>query len=194
MLIDIFNTENKYNIIYADPPWTFKTYSDKGKDRSAEQHYNVLSLDDIKKLPIRDLAADSCMLFMWVTYPILDKSFEVMKAWGFDYKTCAFAWVKANKSADLSKLNVEKDIRMNMGYYTRANSELCLLGRRGKTLERMDKGVRQVILSHQREHSRKPDEAYDRIERLFGDVSRIELFARTEREGWDVWGNEVSKF
>lgn len=189
--IDIFNTDKQYSVIYADPPWTFETYSEAGGDRSPD--YKVMTLDDIKKLPVKKISAPNSILFMWVTFPILDKSFEVMKAWGFEYKTCAFTWVKTNKTANLKALDVDKDIRMNLGYYTRANAELCLLGRRGKTLERKDKGVRQVIISPLREHSRKPDEAYDRIERLF-DGPYLEMFARTQRPGWDVFGNQIDKF
>lgn len=207
MNIDIFNTENKYDIIYADPPWSFKVWSNKGEGRSAESHYSTMSIQDIKQLPIKNLLSKNAALFIWVTFPTLDTSFDVMKGWGFKYKTCAFNWVKANKSADLTKLNVNKDIRMNMGYYTRANSELCLLadtednddivllGTSGKVLPRWSKSVRQVIVTHQREHSRKPDEVYERIEQLFGpDTKKLELFARTQREGWDCWGNETNKF
>lgn len=204
MFIDIHKTTNKYKIIYCDPPWSFETYSDKGKDRSAENHYQTMTLEDIKKLPIKNIADTDAMLFMWVTFPLLDKSFEVMKAWGFTYKTCAFNWIKANKTADLTKINVQKDIKMNLGYYTRANSELCLLaeneqtdlvllGRKGKTLPRKSKAVRQVIISNIREHSRKPDEVYKGIEDLF-DGPYIELFARNERENWDCWGLEYDKF
>jgi N6-adenosine-specific RNA methylase IME4 len=205
-LIDIFTTKNKYKIILADPPWQFKTYSDAGKDKSADNHYKIMNLEDIKKLPVKNLADKDAILFMWVTFPLLDKSFEVMNAWGFTYKTCGFNWIKANKSANLSKLDVNKDIRMNLGYYTRANSELCLLGdknpdepdlvllgRKGKTLPRKSKAVRQVLISHQREHSRKPDEIYSKIENLF-DGPYIELFARQEHINWDSWGNEVTKF
>lgn len=206
MYVDIFNTDKKYKIILADPPWTFKTYSDKGKDKSAENHYSCMNLDDIKRLPIKNIADKDAILFLWVTFPLLDKSFEVMKSWGFQYKTCAFNWIKANKTSNLEKLNVNKDIRMNLGYYTRANSELCLeatnaenepdlvlLGRKGKTLERKSKAVRQVLITHQREHSRKPDEIYNKIEALF-DGPYIELFARQEQEGWDFFGDETTKF
>jgi N6-adenosine-specific RNA methylase IME4 len=202
VIIDIFNTTNKYNVIYADPPWEFKTYSDAGKDRSAENHYNVMTLDDLKKLPIKKISNNPAALFMWVTFPQLFTSKPLMEAWGFIYKTCAFNWIKANKSADLSKLNVNKDIRMNLGYYTRANSELCLfadteedtdiclLGTTKKVPERMSRSVRQVLITHQRTHSEKPDEIYEKIEELF-DGPYLELFARKTRQGWDSWGNQV---
>lgn len=205
--IDIFNTDKKYKVILIDPPWTFETYSDKGKDKSAEQHYECMDLNWIKNLPIKKLADKDCILFIWVTFPLLKEGLDTIKAWGFEYKTCAFNWIKANKSANLSNLDVNKDIRMNLGYYTRANSELCLsaealedeqtdlvlLARKGKTLPRKSKAVRQVIISHQREHSRKPDEVHKRIEALF-DGPYLELFAREEKAGWDVWGNETQKF
>lgn len=209
--INIFDTSKKYNVILADPPWNFTTYSDKGKDRSAEQHYNTMSLEAISALPIQKLANTPSALFLWVTFPQLQTSFKVMQSWGFIYKTCAFNWIKANKSANLSKLDVNKDIRMNLGYYTRANSELCLLakiedelqaddetdivllGTSKKVPQRLSRGVRQVLITHQREHSRKPTEIYERIEALF-EGPYLELFARTQRPGWDCWGLEVDKF
>ncbi|RUM42552.1 MAG: adenine methyltransferase [Desulfocapsa sp.] len=176
----------KYKIIYADPPWTYKVWSDKGTGRSASQHYDLLTKEEIQNLPVQDLAAASSVLFLWVTYPTLPEGLELMKKWGFTYKTCAFTWVKKNTKAD--------SIFMGLGYYTRSNAEICLLGTRGDILKRHSKGVPQVILEKRREHSRKPDTARDRIVELFGDVPRIELFAREKSKGWDAWGNEVDKF
>lgn len=209
MFVDIFNTDKKYKIILIDAPWTFKTYSDKGKSRSPENHYKCETLEDIKKLPIKNLADKDAVLFHWVTFPLLREGLDVMKAWGFEYRTCAFNWIKTTKNADLAKLNVAKDIRMNLGYFTRSNSELCLtgealedeqtdlvlLGRKGKTLERKSMGVRQVIITPMQEHSRKPVEVHERIEALYGkDISKIEIFGRQEREGWDIFGDEYRKF
>lgn len=187
-------TQKHYQLIYADPPWKFLVHSDKGKDRSAENHYDVMTLDDIKNLPVSCISADDSVLLMWVTDPFLKKGLEVMEAWGFEYRTKMFHWAKQCPKSD--------KWWMGNGYYTRANGEDCLLGvkyrttrsgllRPGKGLKRFDKSVRRLIVSHVREHSRKPDEAYERIERLFGGVSKIELFARRCREGWDSWGNEV---
>jgi len=172
----------KYKIIYADPPWAYKTYSKKGQGRSAESHYPTMSIEDIKALPVADLADKDCALFMWATFPCLQEAFQVLEAWGFTYKTIAFVWVKQNRLSD--------SLFWGMGYWTRANAELCILATKGHP-KRVNSGVHQVIISHIEQHSKKPDEARDRIVQLMGDLPRIELFARQSPEGWDVWGNEV---
>jgi len=172
----------KYSIIYADPPWAYRTYSKKGQGRSAESHYPTMCIEDIKALPVGELAAKDCALFLWITFPCLCEALEVLAAWGFSYKTVAFVWVKQNRKND--------DLFTGMGYWTRANAEICILATKGHP-KRVDAGVRQVILSHIEEHSKKPDEARERIVRLMGDLPRVELFARQSPEGWDVWGNEV---
>ena len=172
----------KYSIIYADPPWAYRTYSKKGQGRSAESHYPTMCIEDIKALPVGELAAKDCALFLWITFPCLCEALEVLAAWGFSYKTVAFVWVKQNRRND--------DLFTGMGYWTRANAEICILATKGHP-KRVDAGVRQVILSHIEEHSKKPDEARERIVRLMGDLPRVELFARQSPEGWDVWGNEV---
>jgi len=172
----------KYNIIYADPAWSFKTYSNKGMSKSAEKYYSCMNIEDIKNLPVKDIASDNCILFMWITYPLLEKGFEVIKSWGFTYKTCGFCWVKKNKKSD--------SLFWGLGYWTRANQEICLLATKGKP-KRFSKSVHQVVYEPIREHSRKPDCVRDRIVELCGDLPRIELFARQKTNGWDVWGNEV---
>lgn len=174
--------QKKYGVIYADPPWRYKVYSKKGMGRSAESHYPTMRFEDIKALPVADLADKDCALFLWVTFPCLLEGFEVLKAWGFTYKTVAFVWVKQNRKAD--------SLFWGMGYWTRSNVEICLLGTRGRP-KRADAGVHQVVISPVEEHSRKPQEVHNRIIRLMGDVPRIELFARRKTEGFDVWGNEV---
>lgn len=173
---------NQYSVIYADPPWQYRTYSKKGQGRSAESHYPTMSLDDIKALPVGELAAKDCALFMWATFPCLLEAFQVLDAWGFEYKTIAFVWIKQNRISD--------SLFWGMGYWTRANAELCILATKGHP-KRVNSGVHQVIMSHIEHHSKKPDEARDRIVQLMGDVPRIELFARQSPDGWDVWGNEV---
>ena len=173
----------KYKIIYADPAWTFKVYSDKGKDRSAEKHYKISSIEDMKKLNVQSICDKDCIIFMWATYPNLKEALELMESWGFEYKTTAFTWVKKNKKAD--------SFFFGLGYWTRANPEICLLGTRGKP-KRISKSVRNLIVSRVQEHSKKPDEIRERIVELIGDVPRIELFAREKTKGWDVWGNEVN--
>ena len=172
----------KYNIIYADPPWSYRTYSKKGQGRSAESHYPTMSIDAIKALPVSDLAAKDCALFMWITFPCLYEALEVLSAWGFSYKTVAFVWVKQNRKSE--------GFFTGMGYWTRANAELCILATKGHP-KRISASVHQIIMSHIEEHSKKPEEARSRIVQLMGDIPRVELFARQSSEGWDVWGNEV---
>ena len=172
----------KYNIIYSDPAWRFKTYSNKGMLKSAEKYYSCMSIEDIKNLPVKDISSENCILFMWVTYPLLEKGLEVIKSWGFIYKTCGFCWVKKNKKSD--------SLFWGLGYWTRANQEICLLATKGKP-KRFSKSVHQVVYEPIREHSRKPDCIRDRIVELCGDLPRIELFARQKIDGWDCWGNEV---
>lgn len=176
----------KYSAILCDPAWTFETYSDSGKERSAEQHYDCMTTEDIQNLPVQDICKDDCVLFLWVTFPLLIEGLLTMEAWGFEYKTCAFSWAKKNSS--------NMGFFMGMGYWTRANVEICLLGTKGKPKRREEAGgVRQLIVSPLREHSRKPDEQYDRIEDLVKGPY-IELFSRSDREGWDSWGLESGKF
>ena len=170
----------KYNIIYADPPWTFKTWSKKGGIKSPK--YEVMTINDIKKLPIDNIADKDCVLFIWVTYPLLKEGLDTIKQWNFHYKTCGFSWIKKNKKTD--------SLFWGLGYWTRANNEICLLATKGKP-KRISKSVHQVVIDKIREHSRKPDCVRDRIVKLCGDLPRIELFAREKTKGWDVWGNEV---
>jgi len=185
--------KNGYGAILADPPWTFKVWSDT-KDKAhgpASAHYNTMSSDELKALPIADLAGEDCCLFMWVCWPSLIESLELIEAWGFTYKTCGFSWMKA----DVSTINLfpePVDAYMGLGYWTRANSEVCLLATRGKP-KRLNADVRQGIIAPRREHSRKPDGIHERIERLVAGPY-LELFARQERKGWDVWGNQTDKF
>lgn len=172
----------KYKVIYADPPWQFKTYSKKGLGKSADKHYPTMSLEDIKALPVSKLADKDCALFMWTTIPFLRQSFDVMESWGFEYKTVTFVWIKRNRKSD--------GLFWGTGYWTRANSEICMLATRGNP-KRESASVHQVIISHVEEHSKKPQEARNRIEKLMGDVPKIELFARQRVDGWNAWGNEV---
>lgn len=172
----------KYGVLYADPPWEYRVWGKKGTGRCAENHYPTMNLSDICALPVADLADKDCALFMWATFPNLSQSLDVIKAWGFTYKTVAFVWCKRNKKAST--------FFTGMGYYTRANAEICLLATKG-SLKRVSKSVHQIIDTPIEQHSKKPDEARIRIVELFGDVPRIELFARQRVEGWDCFGNEV---
>lgn len=175
--------KNYYKVILADPAWTFKTRSDKGKSRSPEKHYHCMKMEDIMALPIRDLAAPDCVLLMWITDPLIFQSDAILRNFGFTPKTVGFYWVKLNK---------DDTPFTGMGFWTRANPEQCHLATIGKP-KRTGKGVKRLIMSPRREHSRKPDEIFDRIEQLV-DGPYLELFSRETREGWDTWGNEVGKF
>lgn len=172
----------KYKVVYADPPWEYKVWSKKGIGRSAENHYSTMNIKDICALPVADISAKDSALFLWATFPCLPEAFQVIKAWGYTYKSVAFVWVKRNK--------VSPSWFVGLGYWTRANAEICLLATRGSP-GRVSKSVRQIIDSPVEQHSKKPDEARDRIVTLMGDVPRIELFARQKANGWHVWGNEV---
>ena len=172
----------KYDLLYADPPWAFRVWSQKGAGRAAENHYPTMKLKDICALPVTEIAAKDSALFLWATCPTLPEAFEVIKAWGFEYKTVAFVWVKRNRKSP--------GYFMGLGYWTRANAEICLLATKGKP-RRISANIRQVIDAPIRRHSEKPTEARTRIVELMGDRPRIELFARDRAEGWDAWGNEV---
>ena len=142
-----------------------------------------MSIDDIRNLPVRELADKNCILFMWVTFPTLREAFSVIDAWGFTYKTVAFAWVKQNKKTS--------SLFWGMGYWTRSNAEICLLATKGKP-KRQSAGVHQFIISPIEQHSKKPDEARNKILALMGNLPRVELFARQKTPGWDAWGNEIA--
>lgn len=176
----MFNTDKKYQIIYADPPWN---YSNKVSNGAAVNHYSTMTFKEIESMPVNQLADDDCVLFMWVTFPILDKALEVIKAWGFKYKTIGFNWVKTNKK------QTDKYF-FGCGNWTRANSEICLIATRGKP-KRANASVSQIIAEPIQHHSKKPDVVREKIVELMGDLPRIELFARNTTDGWDVWGNEV---
>lgn len=192
--------DKKYNIIYADPPWSYKDRSCQG---NATQHYALMKDADICNLPIKNIAADNCVLFMWATYPKLKEALEIIRAWGFTYKTIGFQWVKENKSGN--------GHFFGLGRWTRGNSEPCLIASKGDLFpinlneeasapcliatkgkpKRVSASVGQLVFSPLRAHSQKPDEVRERIVELMGDLPRIELFARSATEGWDVWGNEA---
>ena len=172
---------NKYSIIYADPPWCYKDKS-KSHGGGAESHYQCMDLKDICDLPIKDISDDNSVLFLWITMPMLPEGLEVIKSWGFKYKTCAFTWVKVNK---------DNSIYMGMGRYTRANAEICLLATKGKGLTRINFGIKNTHTHKRLSHSEKPNLFRELIVSLFGDLPKIELFARQKYKNWDYWGNEI---
>lgn len=169
----------KYKIIYADPPWE---YGDKLRHHggSADSHYDTMTIEDIYNLPVSDIADENCFLFLWGTWPLLPESLEVIKSWGFDYKTIGFVWLKEYPNG--------KEV-FGMGNYTRGNTEFCLMATKGKP-KRIDNNVSQLIRTTIKEHSKKPNLVRNKIVQLCGDLPRIELFARTKIHGWDTWGND----
>lgn len=171
----------KYQIIYADPPWQYNKTPNK-KGRAVECHYPTMPIEDIKKLPIQDFADENCVLFIWVTFPKLQEGLDTIKAWGFEYKTIAFNWVKRNKKSN--------SYFWGMGNWTRSNSEVCLLATKGHP-KKVSSSVHSVIDEPIDIHSRKPNEVRKRIIQLCGDLPRLELFARLKMEGFDVWGNTI---
>lgn len=182
MVVDIYNTNKKYNIIYADPPWRYNTW--RAGQGTAERHYPTMKVEKIIEMKdtIKNISEKDCILFIWVTFPCLLDGLKVIKEWGFKYKTCGFNWIKRNKVSDTWFFG--------LGHWTRANSEICLIATKG-TIKRKSNKVSQIIDTHIEEHSKKPDIVRNKIIELVGDMPRIELFARQTVDGWDCWGNEV---
>ncbi len=172
-------TDAKYQIIYADPPWS---YADQGCQGTMANHYKGMKIKDICSLPVNDITTKDCVLFLWATYPMLREALQVIESWGFVHKTIAFQWLKLNPKAMTPFYG--------LGRWTRGNTEPCLLATKGKP-KRISASVFQLIQQPRTKHSQKPQEAKDKIIELMGDLPRIELFAREKTEGWDVWGNEV---
>jgi N6-adenosine-specific RNA methylase IME4 len=172
----------KYSIIYADPPWSYPKTGGKTSSRGmAKQFYDTMSLEDIKLLPIGEISATNAILFIWVTYPQMQNGLDVIRAWGFEYFGLGFNWIK--------KTSTNKDF-FGMGYWTRANPEMCLIAIKGK-MKPKSHSIRQLLYSPIQEHSQKPPEVRDMIVEIAGDLPRVELFARQKTEGWDIWGNEL---
>lgn len=178
--------DKKYKVILADPPWSYKDKREKSSTGricgGASTYYPTMPLEDIKNLPVQDLAEDDCILFIWATFPCLPEALSVIEAWGFKYKTLGFSWLKTNPKAGTPFFGI--------GSYTRSNCEVCLIGIKGKP--KIDsRAVSSALLAPVARHSAKPPEVRERIVKLMGDVPRIELFARESTDGWDAWGNEV---
>jgi len=182
----------KFDIIYADPPWEYKGQTQTGKAKfkgstfrggttvktgGAATHYNTMTLSDLKNLDMDSIAAKDCLLFMWVTNPHLDQGIDLLKTWGFKWATVGFVWDKQ---------------RVNPGFYTMSQCELCIIGKRGKIPQpRGARNVRQLVSNMRQEHSMKPAEVRTRIEQMFPEQSKVELFAREKVRGWCAWGDEV---
>ena len=170
----------KYDVIYADPPWSYGDKKKGFRDPGAQKFYNTMKLSEILLLPIESLANKNAVLFLWVTNPLIPEGLKVMKQWGFSFKTVAFSWVKTTSKGKFVA---------NLGRYTMGSTEICLLGTRGN-MPPKSHSVRQLIIAERTIHSRKPTEVRDRIEILYKG-NKIELFAREKVEGWDAWGNEI---
>lgn len=216
----------KFELIHTDPPWR---YNDKSRNRGgAERHYSTMSLEELKAMNVADYAAKDCCLMMWTTGPQLANSIDLLRAWGFEYRTFGFIWVKRTKrhwenvasrirQHIIKEFSGQKEIRVRaatkvvtpvlvmavvkdywfwgMGSYTRACAEIVLIGVKGSPASlRQDKGVHQVIEAIVGEHSAKPDEVYERLERLFGnDIKKLDMFTRRNRPGWYALGDQVDR-
>lgn len=178
----------KYQIIYADPPWHYGSKSAVNNSAGSENkplsdHYNTMSLAELKLLPIKNITQDDAACFMWVTDSHLDEAIEIFKAWGFKYKTIAFNWIKTTNKGNYCK---------NVAPWTMKSSEICLLGTKGAmTKYKQVNNIESLVIAERTKHSRKPEEVRKRIELLFGDIPRLEMFARESVDGWDVFGNEA---
>jgi N6-adenosine-specific RNA methylase IME4 len=201
-------TYGAYSLIYLDPPWKYNSRANhKTRFRGGAQgHYPLMTMAEIAALPIPALAAKDAALLMWCTFPYLEEQIRLFDHWGFSFRTQFLNWTKLNpvgydlpkddpnyadgKPYVLYRDGLFHSVFFGVGYYAKSNPEVCLLGMRGQ-LPTVSDAVSSVILAPRREHSRKPDEAYERIEQVFGDVKRIELFARQSAPGWDVAGNGI---
>lgn len=193
----------KAQIIECDPPWTYEVWADKGQSRNASAHYDLMDTNAIKALPVLDIADRAgCLLFLWVTGPLLDVGIACATGWGFKYVTIGFNWVKRDRKNSWFRGN---------GHYTRANSELCLIFKIGDTVKRQARNVSQIVsdsllpedfthgdlftvqtITDKRRHSAKPLAVYDELDRMYPDETKVRLFARDERPGWYSYGDEIT--
>jgi site-specific DNA-methyltransferase (adenine-specific) len=185
--VDIFDTDKKYNIIYADPPWNFSSKElqkyNGNRFRPLEEVYNTEKTATMCEWDVGRIADTDCALFMWTTDAHIEEALNLMKKWGFKYVTVAFIWSKVTKNG--------KQVS-NLGAWTMKNCEICLFGTKGRMLKyKKSNSVKQLFEAERTAHSKKPDCVRDFIVELFGDIPRIELFARQHADGWDCWGNEV---
>jgi N6-adenosine-specific RNA methylase IME4 len=171
-----------YGMIMADPPWRFDLWSERGEEKSPQAQYATMDLDAIKALPVADLAAPDCLLWLWATFPMLNQALAVMDAWGFRYVTGG-AWAKRT---------VNDKAAFGTGYVLRSSCEPFLIGKRGQP--KTSKSVRNIVTAQALGHSRKPDAAYASAERLVPGARRADLFSRQTRPGWESWGDETGKF
>jgi N6-adenosine-specific RNA methylase IME4 len=185
-----------FAVVLADPPQHYTTWSDQGQGRSPSQHYATLTIVELMTWPIAELAADDCWLWLWLWLSgvHLPAVADLMRSWGFKYSGVGLTWLKMRRrwQPNLFGGFATSDIHFGLGHTTRKSTETCFLGRRGQP-KRVSRSVREVIVAPIREHSRKPDEQYERIE-SFCEGPRLEIFARQRVNGWRSWGAEVDKF
>lgn len=171
---------SKYAILYADPCWDYdgrEQHNKVERNKSVGDHYNTMTLEELKKLKVPDITDSDALLFLWTSSPHLPQAIELMKSWGFEYKTIAFVWDKQ---------------KVNVGYYTMSQCEICIVGKKGKIPRpRGAKNIRQFFSQERTRHSAKPAEFRNRITQMFPEQKKVELFAREKVDGWDCWGNEV---
>lgn len=195
---------SKYGVIYSDPPWKYERPSFHVAGRAAgdaSDRYDLMDLDALMAMrpQLDEWAADDCVLFMWATWPRLDWAIPLGQAWGFEYVTCGFVWVKTTNDYQPGQLlmscpKLEDLTYMGLGFHARGNTEFCLLFKKGAPGIFADRSIRQLVFAPVREHSRKPDEVRQRIELAYPDKPRLEMFARERAPGWDVFGNQTDKF
>jgi site-specific DNA-methyltransferase (adenine-specific) len=169
----------KYQIIYADPPWAYRNMGNI--QATANAQYPTMKNEDICNLKVGDMADDNCILFLWATFPKIQEALDVIKAWGFEYKTIGFTWIKKNKNWTNF---------FGVGWYTKSNAEVCLIGTKGKA-PKQSNSISSIVETVRERHSKKPAIIRKLIVDFCGDLPRIELFSREKVEGWDSWGNEV---
>lgn len=185
-MIELPTVDGGFKCLLADPPWRFRTWSETNQAKSASRHYQLMEMDDMMAMPVSSIAAQDSVLLMWVVNPMLPHALQLIDAWGFKLKTVAFTWAKRSPR--------DTSWHMGLGYWTRQNTEQCLLATRGKPKRKATAtSVQQLLVSPRREHSRKPDEQYERIERLV-DGPYLELFARQAWPNWRAWGNQTDRF
>ena len=179
-------TNKKYKIILADPPWKYNSRANhKTRFRGgACGHYSLMTMEEIKSLPINELAEENCALFLWTTFPYLNEQIKLLEHWGFKYRTVGFTWIKTNSKNGKPFFGV--------GFYTKSNAEVCLLGIKGR-LKPITNKISSVVIAPRQEHSKKPSEVRNKIVELFGDLPRVELFARQKTDGWDAIGYDIDR-
>lgn len=173
-----------YGLILADPPWRFRTWGDHGQTKSPSKHYSLMTMEQLYALPVGDLAARDCALVVWGVAPMVPHAIDLIKAWGFTFKTSG-VWAKQSKTGRIWAFGT--------GYVWRSASEPYFYATRGEPKSAV-KDIRNLIVSPLREHSRKPERMRKDLDRMFPDVRKVELFARQPAPGWDAWGNQTEKF